>query len=74
MVYDDFFLAAKTASGFGCFFAAGSKLHFSIKLQLQAYFLVHDDIEDGCHKRRGQPCWFRLPKVRAESEFSQFSI
>ncbi|CAA2994264.1 farnesyl pyrophosphate synthase 1 [Olea europaea subsp. europaea] len=30
---------------------------------LQAYFLVHDDIEDGCHTRRGQPCWFRLPKV-----------
>ncbi|CAI9755082.1 unnamed protein product [Fraxinus pennsylvanica] len=30
---------------------------------LQAFFLVHDDIVDGCHTRRGQPCWFRLPKV-----------
>ncbi|KMT04353.1 hypothetical protein BVRB_8g184270 [Beta vulgaris subsp. vulgaris] len=25
--------------------------------------LVLDDILDGSHTRRGQPCWFRLPKV-----------
>nr|XP_043619210.1 farnesyl pyrophosphate synthase-like [Erigeron canadensis] len=30
---------------------------------LQAYFLVLDDITDESHTRRGQPCWFRLPKV-----------
>lgn len=30
---------------------------------LQAYFLILDDIMDSSHTRRGQPCWFRLPKV-----------
>ncbi|KAI7745926.1 hypothetical protein M8C21_005554, partial [Ambrosia artemisiifolia] len=29
----------------------------------QAFLLVHDDIMDGSHTRRGHPCWFRLPEV-----------
>ncbi|KAI7756142.1 hypothetical protein M8C21_026591 [Ambrosia artemisiifolia] len=30
---------------------------------LQAFILVHDDMMDGSHIRRGHPCWFRLPEV-----------
>uniref|UniRef100_A0A2P2LK10 Farnesyl pyrophosphate synthase 3 n=1 Tax=Rhizophora mucronata TaxID=61149 RepID=A0A2P2LK10_RHIMU len=30
---------------------------------LQAFAIIIDDIMDKSHTRRGQPCWFRLPKV-----------
>ena len=34
---------------------------------LQACFLVADDLMDGSHTRRGQPCWYLVPTVKMDS-------
>ncbi len=35
--------------------------------QLQACFLVADDLMDKSITRRGKPCWYRLPEVQADA-------
>ncbi|XP_021726363.1 farnesyl pyrophosphate synthase 1-like [Chenopodium quinoa] len=35
----------------------------TLQIQLVGCLLVLEDIMDNSHTRRGQPCWFRLPKV-----------
>ncbi|KAL2894487.1 Farnesyl pyrophosphate synthase 1, partial [Bienertia sinuspersici] len=43
-------------------FFLGSILGWCIEW-LQAYLMVLDDIMDNSHTRRGQPYWFRVPKI-----------
>ena len=38
--------------------------------QLQAYFLISDDMMDSSITRRGQPCWYLAPAPRAIADAS----
>lgn len=43
--------------------ARASVLGWAVEF-LQAFFLVADDVMDESQTRRGQPCWYKLPKVK----------
>jgi hypothetical protein len=50
----------------------GASLRSLLFVQLQAFFLVLDDIMDDSHTRRGRPCWFRVPQVSEELVHSEY--
>jgi farnesyl diphosphate synthase len=53
--------------------ARAAVLGWSIEF-LQAFFLVADDVMDDSQTRRGQPCWYKLPKVKLISINDSFLL